>query len=264
MTETFSLSSYRPWLYFGLTFLWSWACLLPPVFLGLTADDFPVAILRGLAGAGPMLVTLFLLFSQHQPDGRSEYWGRLFNVANIDLVSWLVILFSTAAIVGLSGLFDELLGGEGLMLEAAAEYLEKPLQMIPFALFILAFGPIPEEMGWRGYALPGLQAGWSALQASLVLAVIWALWHLPLFFIPGTYQADLGVLTPGFWWFMLGIIPETILITWVFNRCEGSTLAAVIYHFGINFTGEMFMLTPRGDVFSLVLWSAGALFVIFF
>ena len=261
MTDTFSIQTYRPWLYFALTFIWSWVCLLPPVFLGLTAEDFPVTILRGLAGAGPMLVTLFLLFTRTPPVVQRDYWARLLSIGSINPITWLVILLSPIAILAAAGAADRLLGGSGLMLEAAADLVDKPLQVVPFALFILAFGPIPEEMGWRGYALPGLQADWTPLKASLVLGVIWAIWHLPLFFIPGTYQAGLGVFTPAFWWFMLGIIPETIMITWVFNRSRGSTLSAVIYHFAINFTGELFMLSPRGDSIGFLLWVAGAVLV---
>lgn len=73
-------------------------------------------------------------------------------------------------------------------------------------------GPIPEELGWHGYALAGLQVRFSALWASLVLGVIWALWHVPLYFIEGTYQAEeVGWLTQRFWVFMMSIVFESIL-----------------------------------------------------
>ncbi|MBN1248908.1 MAG: CPBP family intramembrane metalloprotease [Anaerolineae bacterium] len=254
MGKPFSVKDYRPWLYFGLTFLWSWAFLLPPVFLGLAADAFPVAILRALAGAGPMLVTLFLLFTRLTRIQRSEYGERLFSFLRIRPVWWIVTLLGVPAITLLAAGLDWLLGGSGLKLEAAARFVESPLSIVPFGLFILAFGPFPEEMGWRGYALPGLQASMAPVAASLLLGTTWALWHLPLFFIPGTYQAGLGVLTPAFWWFMLGMIPQSVLITWVFNHCHGSTLSAVLLHFSTNLTGESFALSARGDLFSFLLW----------
>ena len=54
-----------------------------------------------------------------------------------------------------------------------------------------------EELGWRGYVLDRLQEKRSALVSSLILGVVWSLWHLPLFFVQGSYQAGLGVGTLG-------------------------------------------------------------------
>src|SRR5215207_7524402 len=64
------------------------------------------------------------------------------------------------------------------------------LSLFPmFPLLLIFDGPLGEEPGWRGYALPRLQAGRSALVASLVLGVIWAFWHLPIFLPPRTVRA---------------------------------------------------------------------------
>lgn len=64
--------------------------------------------------------------------------------------------------------------------------------------FTFWFGPLPEELGWRGFALDRLQRRTTALRASLILGTLWALWHLPLFYMPGTYQAGLGAGTARF------------------------------------------------------------------
>jgi len=74
------------------------------------------------------------------------------------------------------------------------------------AIFVTAVLGAVEEPGWREYAQEGLQRRMSVLAASLVVGVFWALWHVPLFFIPGTYQAGLGVGTSGFWAFHLAIV----------------------------------------------------------
>jgi membrane protease YdiL (CAAX protease family) len=88
---------------------------------------------------------------------------------------------------------------------------------------------IGEEVGWRGYALPKLQAGYSALVSSVILGVIWTLWHLPLFFNPATGYS----ITP-FWVFLVFILPVSILITWVFNSTEGSVPIIMILHAMLN------------------------------
>src|SRR5215213_5915444 len=78
-------------------------------------------------------------------------------------------------------------------------------------------GPLGEELGWRGYALPRLQVGRSALSASLILGVIWATWHLP-FYISGA--ATLAEFAPT----SVTTFAATIVITWLFNNTNGSVL----------------------------------------
>lgn len=123
------------------------------------------------------------------------------------------------------------------------------------------FGPIPEELGWRGYALDRLQVKHTALNASLILGMVWALWHLPLFFIEGTYQQRLGVGTWFFWNFMLSVAIGSVIQTWVFNNTNRSTLAAILLHFTGNFVGELFALSERAEIFSFGLWAFVAIFV---
>ena len=91
----------------------------------------------------------------------------------------------------------------------------------------------------------------------------WLLWHLPLFFIEGTFQAELGVATLSFWIFMLVIIPQTITMTWIYNsnNCM-STLSAVLFHFTGRFIGEIFDLSRGADLILLGMWIVLALLVI--
>ena len=91
---------------------------------------------------------------------------------------------------------------------------------------------IGEEVGWRGYALPRLQAGHGALVSSMILGSIWTLWHLPLFFDPATGYS----ITP-FWVFLFFLLPVSVLITWVFNSTGGSVLVVMILHAVLNASG---------------------------
>ncbi|MFP8888516.1 CPBP family intramembrane glutamic endopeptidase [Natrialbaceae archaeon A-CW2] len=134
-----------------------------------------------------------------------------------------------------------------------AELAVDPVSILPYAIFMLMFGPIPEELGWRGYALDGLQARWNALGASLILGVAWAAWHAPLFFMLGTYQAGLGVLTLPFWDFMVGAILVSVLYTWIYNNTGRSVLGAVLFHFSGNFSGELVPHGPIGGLLPVVL-----------
>lgn len=95
-----------------------------------------------------------------------------------------------------------------------------PLFILPFFLFeAIANG---EEMGWRGYVLPRLQARHSALVASLILGLIWGLWHLPKY---------LGAEGGGsFGLMMVKVFADAILYTWLYNNTRGSLLLTTFFH----------------------------------
>ena len=117
-----------------------------------------------------------------------------------------------------------------------------PLTAAATLLFLLAFGPLPEEMGWRGYALDPLQVAYGPLTAAMLLGAVHALWHLPLFFIEDSFQYRLGVFTPGFWRFMVSVVVISVIISWAFNLTGHSILSAVLLHWAENASGELFDL----------------------
>jgi membrane protease YdiL (CAAX protease family) len=97
-----------------------------------------------------------------------------------------------------------------------------------------------EEVGWRGYALPALQARYGALVSSVVLGTMWALWHLPLFFNPDMFYSNMPFVI------QLAIqVPMAILFTWVFNSTGGSVLLAILLHSMINASGQLWKVMPE-------------------
>jgi membrane protease YdiL (CAAX protease family) len=107
------------------------------------------------------------------------------------------------------------------------------LSVLSFVVFVLIIG---EELGWRGYALPRLLAGRSALSASLILGALWGAWHLPTFFVPGAPQYGLP-----FSAFVLFTIAYSVLFTWVYLHTRGSVLIATLLHGAINFSQGLFL-----------------------
>ena len=97
------------------------------------------------------------------------------------------------------------------------------LSMLAFHIF--PGSALGEEIGWRGYALPRLQAGRSALGASLILGVIWALWHLPLW-LTGAPGRTLILYAA----FVVSVIALSVILTWVYNSTGGSLLMVVLLH----------------------------------
>ena len=92
---------------------------------------------------------------------------------------------------------------------------------------LLILGPLSEEIGWRGYALERLQTRWNALTSSLIVGLVWALWHLPLFMMVGTSQYELGL---PFISFLAGIMANSVLYTWLYNNTKQSIWSAILLH----------------------------------
>ena len=100
--------------------------------------------------------------------------------------------------------------------------------------FLADPGPLGEELGWRGFALPRLLKGRSALSAGVILGIIWGVWHLPAFIIAGTPQDNMS-----FPLFMIGVVALSVLMTWAFRGTGGSVLAAALIHWTFNTCTDM-------------------------
>ena len=117
--------------------------------------------------------------------------------------------------------------------------------MLNFVVFALIVG---EELGWRGYSLPKLLTGRSALSASLILGVLWGAWHLPTFFVPGAPQYGLP-----FSAFVLLTIAYSVVFTWVYLHTRGSVLIATLLHGAINLSqGILGGIDPAREYWLLV------------
>ena len=157
------------------------------------------------------------------------------------LVLFLPIV-TTGGAVGLNLLF-----GARLQATVSAPILS---DLIGTAVFILIFIGLGEEAAWRGFALPRLMTGRSVLSASLLLAVLHIIWHLPLF---GSEFDSTNILPWG-----LGLFAFTIITTWMYNRTQGSLLLPILFHTSVNVTAKYLFnpLFAGADLIHLYwLWS---------
>jgi uncharacterized protein len=116
-----------------------------------------------------------------------------------------------------------------------------PLLPFIFLQNLLIGSAMGEELGWRGFALPRLQALMSPLSASLVLGILWGSWHLPLYVTAGHPIADMF-----FGWLLLNILADAVLFTWLFNNTRGSLLPVLLLHASIATTG-LFLASATGS-----------------
>jgi hypothetical protein len=157
-------------------------------------------------------------------------------------------------------LFIPALGFAAVMLsgEASGNELQRWYLFVPlvFSRFFLDPGPLGEELGWRGFALPRLLDLFGPLKASFILGIIWGVWHLPAFVLGGTsHQGD-----PVFA-FLLGALAVSILSTWMYIQTGGSVLASVLLHLMINFS--LVVIEAPLWIFDALLFAV-AVVVIFF
>lgn len=249
----------HPWVYFVATYLWSGLFGGIAIFLNLSMETAFGLVFVLLAAIGPMVMGIAFTYLTRDQEGRREYWRRVISLRRIPARWYLVILLFVPILNGLAALLDVLSGGTGATWgETALNFLANPASILLSILFATLF-PFIEELGWRGYALDRLQERNSALVSSLILGTVWSLWHLPTFFIRDSYQAGLGIGTPAFWLFFAGIIPLTFVFTWIYNNTGRSTLAVILFHAMVNFTGELFTLTERADTYSIGLWFVAAI-----
>lgn len=148
----------------------------------------------------------------------------------------LILIYVPAILI-----YNQLSGGTPVpVLSENTPPFNSPLELVPqIALLFLVVGIINgEELAWRGFALPRLQAKYSALTAGLILGVIWSIFHLPLFFtLTGSSQSDWSFTN-----FLVSTVALTVIYTWMYNNTRGSVLMAYLFHASANTWSQVFSI----------------------
>ena len=117
------------------------------------------------------------------------------------------------------------------------------------ALLTIVLASVIEELGWRGYGEDSVGQYCSWFKESLIFATIWAVWHVPLFWIPGTYHFGLKELGPIYMInFLVSTIPMDFIQTWLYVKNRRSMLATIIFHLFINIFQEKVAMTPETKI----------------
>jgi membrane protease YdiL (CAAX protease family) len=194
--------------FFVLAYALSWWAWIPYT-LGL----FP----NPVASFGPFLAALLVLMVAH---GKSGVVGLLRRMVRwrIGLRWYAVALLLPVGLALAATVLNVMLGARA---PSSAELggWTGLLSTFAFVLLIPGLGGAWEEPGWRGYALPRLQTGRSALFASLTLGVLIVGWHLPLMVVGQVHWSDIVL-----------ILAAVVVFNWVFNNANGSVLIIMLMH----------------------------------
>jgi membrane protease YdiL (CAAX protease family) len=166
---------------------------------------------------------------------------------------YILALVLVPAIWLLGNLLSRALGIKVQFFKSSVVDVKLLAMAILFFLYNVIYGGLSEEPGWRGFALPRLQARFSPLVSSLILGVIWAVWHAPGKF--GGIEASSLSDTLVEW---VLIVLVTIIFTWLFNRTKGSILVTALIHPAMNTTGNFL----TGSIGALILILVFTVFVI--
>jgi len=239
-------------LFFVISYAWTWLLWLPSV-LSPTGYSDPLLFIMFIGGAyGPFVGSFSMTFLDEGMEGVKNLGRRFWNLKTSRL--WLLIsLVLFPILYGASFIIAFLVEGTVPVLV----WLSDPSMLLYIVAISFFGGGFAEEFGWRGYALPRLQAKWNALISSLILGLIWAFWHFPVWYIEGdSHQGS------PFFLFALTIVFLSILFTWVYNNAEGSILAAVALHTTYNIMTKLGLLSPVGGVIYIILFFGLTLVVI--
>ena len=238
-----------PWQFILLAYAFSWLFWIPGVLAA-----YGTALPRGLAeflnspfnpaAFGPSLAAILLTLKENGWSGVGRLLKQGINVRFRKI--WLLpILLLPPLIFTGATLLSAIISKTALDLSVLAN---PPVAIIVPIIILFRHGPLQEEFGWRGYALPRLQLRFNALVSSMILGIVWWLWHLPLVFIPGRFMVDNLLL---FGMLMIEIVLISILFTWIYNNTGGSVLAALLFHTSMNWS--IWVLLPSMQVNAVII-----------
>ncbi len=243
-------------LFFLLAFTFSWSMWIP---VALTGDDLSVLhqVAIGIGAAGPSVAGVICTARDEGRMGVRNLFASL--VSWRVPVRWYVLCLGGPPAVALTAVaLHRLAFGDVARFRLGTETI---LLLVPFLVVGLFIGPLQEELGWRGYALPRLLERWSNVPAALVLGVAWAGWHLPLYGMDsaGGERAPLAA-------FLVSVVAMSVVYTWFWRVTGGSLLIALLLHSATNAAGVILLRDARSDfgpailatVVTLVLATAAA------
>jgi len=214
-------------VFFPLAIGISWSIGVPLAITAAGQADRPSMpfSLHYLVGYGPMVAALLLTWITDGRAGLRELFGRILKWRVRPI--WWVMAASPLIAFGCLAVGQRLLQGQWMEFALLGRVQFLPdLGLGALFLWVFTFG-FGEEIGWRGYALPRLQKGRSALSATLILSLFLALWHVPAFF----YLYDRSILIG----WLIGMVAGAIVFTWFYNSSRGSILVVALWHGAFNF-----------------------------
>lgn len=190
---------------------------------GLLPFKFPTNFLGSF---GPAIGGLIVTTIAYGKKGFQGLWRRIITI-KVNVWSYLFALLFVVIVTGISVLVFVPFNNEAIQfggIDSLANFL------LYFVIIFFLGGPLGEEIGWRGFLQPELHKKFTPLISSLFIAVVWIIWHLPLFWLEGAAQKGDSIIN-----FAILVVCMSFLFTWLFLNAKGSVFLALLFHTSINF-----------------------------
>jgi membrane protease YdiL (CAAX protease family) len=220
-------------IFLVLTFLQTWVFYFAIIIFELNAAEGLGMAFLICGGMAPSLVGVIMALATYGRDGKKEFFRRFYQVKRIGVGWWMFILLIFPAIHAVALLITLISCGEMPAMDLLRSVIQDPISILPvLALGFFINGAWPEEWGWRGFAIQPLLDRFGFVKANLLLGTIWAVWHLPLFFMPAMGHYQMGF--AGFWFFIAQSIGLSMIIALVHLKTQQSILSAMMLHMFYN------------------------------
>ena len=217
-------------VFFLLTFAASWGCYLAAAAAARAGTDgagAASALAPVLLYAGTFAPSIVAVSIEAAARGRTGVDALLAPVLRWDVpVRWYVFALGYMPAIKLAATL-----GHRLISGGWPRFGEIPWYLLLAAVIVSTPVQAGEEIGWRGYAFPRLAAQLGFARASILLGIIWSVWHLPLFFIPGV-----DIYHQSFPLFLLAVTPLAVAMGWLYLQTAGSVLLTMVMHSAVNQT----------------------------
>jgi uncharacterized protein len=234
--------TYKPLQFFLMTMTGTWIFWFAAAYLSHQKGYEKWQILLILAGLlVPCTLALAMIYDSGNSSLIKDFWEKLFlyKISTSTLLIIGIMLFFFFLATALSLLF----GKSAQQFALAGEFnVMKGWQVLSLVI-PLFLAPALEELGWRGYGVDSLRANFNLFSTSMIFALLWALWHLPLFFIKGYYQYELWQTSIVYAAnFFISIIPVAILTNWIYFKNGRSILIVIVVHALLNGCAVLFKM----------------------
>ena len=255
------MKKYSLLYFFVLTFAITWAMWFPAAMIKLNEDGTPIfgpaSPIGQLGRWAPGIAAITLTAILAGKLGIGDLFRPL-KIWRVNVGWYLFVLFFQPVLFFVSKWIDFLLLGKTYEVVSPLSTLDidAPFVFVAISVIISAVpGAFMEELGWRGFALPRLQGRNNALVASIILGLIWGIWHIPsILYLEGTDVMNIV-------WAVVNTVSVTILFTWIYNNTQGSLLLVTLFHASIQYSENFLGVIPTQTAYILK-WLAAILVLV--
>ncbi|MDD5929322.1 MAG: type II CAAX endopeptidase family protein [Spirochaetales bacterium] len=251
--------TYKPKKFYIIVFATTWFFWL---FAILFNDGLINALCMVLGGICPATAAVITVFTSKSDALKKDFKRKIFNFWKLKPLYIFAAVLIFSAIVVCSILLSTVFGESIEQFSFTKDFSFTGVGvMSAFATIFLA--AVLEEVGWRGYGEDAIAQYHSWFKESVIFGFVWACWHIPLFWIPGTYHYEIREMNILYMLnFLVSVVPMGFITTWVYVKNGRSMLSSIIFHLFINFMQEKIAMTQTTKCVETLVVFVAATFIV--